>query len=124
MTDAIQKLVKAVNSVRRLTDTSSGGLLDRARRLPDHYVFALSCLIVQAAGYNASMSDTQKDQAKRIMALIADAERARGERERDETLAGYSIELEALRAILPALAAEAAIEIGVVARKLASEAAK
>jgi hypothetical protein len=118
----IQKLVEAVQRAEKLSSASSMSIAQRARELPEKYAREAMSLSVEVPGTYGRMTEDQKALSSRLKKKLASEERARGERERDELLAGYAAELEALRAILPALAASVSIELGVMARALAAEA--
>ncbi len=125
MTTEIQRLIATVERVRILTDASeSYSTLSKARGLPSTYAQAARSLkiINPDMGYGSRLSPIQEELAKKLGERMALEEHARGERERDILLSKYSAELESLRAILPSIAAKAAVEIGVVARSLAKEA--
>lgn len=60
--------------------------------------------------------------AKRVRDMIAAEHRAEGEHKRDAKLSALAVELQAIRATLPSLAASAAIELGHQSRMLEHEA--
>jgi hypothetical protein len=124
MPDALQELIATIERVKCLTDTSVNySMLSKARALPATYVGAASGLrIAHDSVYGGRAAAMQEELAKKLAERMSAEERARGERERDILLSKYSAELESLRAILPSLAAKAAVEIGMIARALADEA--
>jgi hypothetical protein len=96
------------------------GLLAKARGLPDDRVRAVNVLRITTDSYGR-MTPELDALAQRAFTHMKAEERADGEAERDRMLAIYAVELESLRAILPVLAANASIEIGVIARSLANQ---
>jgi hypothetical protein len=96
------------------------GLLSKARGIPDDRVRSVNALRIGVDGYSR-MTPELDALAQRAFTLMKAEERAAGESERDALFTEYAAELESLRAILPSLAAKASIEIGVIARSLATQ---
>lgn len=73
-------------------------------------------------GWNDPASEEVKSAAINLRNTLAEAERKKGEHERDQELSRIACTLEAMRAVLPSMAAAASIELGCTARDLCSEA--
>ncbi len=117
---ALARFLISAEQIKKLTDMESYGAIRSARGLPGEYANQASRIEVLASHYGR-MTEQQKATADRLKNRLIVEERERGERERSALLRKYSSLLEALRAELPALAASAAIEIGIIARSLAKE---
>jgi hypothetical protein len=123
MDSALKKLIAAVVRIKQLSESEQYSTLAKARALPSEYARDVSGLRVDPGpSYGGRPSDNQQKLAERLKKRMVDEERTRGKSERDELLAKYAAELESLRAILPALAASACVEVGVLSRALAEEA--
>jgi hypothetical protein len=96
------------------------GQIAKARGIPAARVRDVNILRITTDGYGR-MTPELDALAQRAFTHMKAEERAAGEAERDLLLAAYAAELESLRAILPSLAANASIELGVIARSLATQ---
>lgn len=110
----VDELVKIVARIADLSSDAGFQPISNARQLPGKYSRAAQNLIMSR--------DENSLVVARAKEIVGKEERARGKRECDQLLLQYSGELEGLRAILPSIAAAAAIELGVRARAIASEA--
>ena len=72
-----------------------------------------------ATGYHDRPDNEQKNQAARCHATFVEAEKERARTTLNAELLSIASELEALRAVLPQMAAKMAVEMGVRARALA-----
>lgn len=109
-------LKEVVDRIETIVRASYGGEINEARDLPDKYASAVRSVRFTGANYNYRADPAVVAVAEKIRASTEGAERRRGEIERDGRLTLLSSELESLRAVLPSLAAAAAIEIGCEAR--------
>lgn len=119
--DAINELLKAAVSIAQsLLDD-----IESARRKYDHYVESGKQLRLVARDRNnweRPVTEEEKEAASMANEAIQEQFRAKGRETRKTALLALANNLEALRAILPQLAAKAAIEAGVIARALTEEA--
>jgi hypothetical protein len=123
MDSALKNLIAAVGRIKQLSESGQYSTLAKARALPDEYAREVGGLRVDPwSSYGGRPSDNQQKLAERLKKRMVDEERTRGKSERDDLLAKYAAELESLRAILPALAAAASVELGTLSRALADEA--
>ena len=116
----LDEFFAVVKRIGELTDnTTSYCLQRRARNLPKIYAGQASAMTLNENSYTSYRApDNVRVAFTLAVKRVTKEERERGERERDHLLFQYSEELESLRAILPSLAARAAIEIGVIAREI------
>lgn len=94
-----------------------------ARGLPNDYYRTVDRIGI---GYSHYRDNDPPAQAafNLVKEATLKSERERGERERDERLRNIAASIEALRAVLCDMAADACIELGCVARGLIAEAEK
>jgi hypothetical protein len=102
--------------------SDDNGPVARARRLPDECASAINRLRINKEYY--PLDDHEKALGQRVLAEMKRLEHARGDAERRSHLLALSAELESIRAVLPQMAAQLAIEMGARARALAEEANK
>lgn len=114
---ALEEVSAAVHRLRELFDDKPWAEIGRARSLPETRSNRIACILDIRSGADA---DERQRALSAIDALKAGA-RAAGDTERRVLLARYAAELEALRAILPGLAARLSIDAGVLARQLIAE---
>ncbi len=96
-----------------------------ARELPSRMardVERVQITVERGYSYNEKLPPAACDAARRIKAQMQAEFRADAEHERDTKLSALAVEMEAIRATLPSLAAKASIEIGHQARLLKHEA--
>lgn len=101
--------------------------IEQYRGMPErHGNLAKRVRISYDAGYfetdHEAATAVTKPMAEAWLAKIVAEAIEKAERHRDERLISAAAEIEAIRAILPSLAASAAIELGVMARALRDEA--
>jgi capsule polysaccharide export protein KpsE/RkpR len=96
-------------------------LSNEAREMPGQYARRVDSLRVSATHYSR-VSEEQEALAAALQKAMRAKEIARSEAERDTKLREIAAELESLRAVLPGLAAQVSIEMGVTARALVEEA--
>ncbi|GLK86637.1 hypothetical protein [Ancylobacter defluvii] len=113
MRDALAKLL-ATN--RRLLDIEREA--EAARCLPAAYANAIERVSVSGDGYYSRSTPEDIERVKAAQKKLAAEERRRGEIERDEMLRALGLELDAIRATLPGLAAAASIELGAIPRAM------
>lgn len=120
MTPEFKSLSEAVG---RLRDIESA--IKQARGIPSSAEYQANRCSVYAErdGYNPVPSEIVA-RVKAAAAACAVQLRIEGEAVRDEKLSAFALEIEAIRATLPALAAKAAISLGEFARDIHQEPAK
>jgi hypothetical protein len=116
----VADLLKAAALIDSIT--RQHGLASAARDLPKRYASQAEQIKLSMSDVSFSERDAIHKLGSRAVHIVIAQERQRGEMERDALLAKYAAELESLRAVLPHLAAKAAIELGEIARGLADEA--
>jgi len=123
MTDtALKQLIAVVDKIKILTSSEPYSTLVKARALPNEYAREVGSLRIDSgSAYGGRPSESQIKLADNLKKRMIEAERYRGWNERRVLLSKYASELEGLRAILPALAAKASVEIGITARGLEEE---
>jgi hypothetical protein len=117
---ALQRLIDTMTLIERHKKYG----IDGARALPGRYASDVSRLDGLNAPYSFPEAERQRLNllGKEALSLVKAKERLRGEIERDEELRKIAANLEAFRRELPNLAAQAAIELGALARDLVKEA--
>lgn len=123
---AIKELKSAIERIHELTfgnTTYTYGPVEIARRFPKTRVDALASIEVRSS-HNFSPTEEQRAVLDRVKAAMVASEHEIGVAQMRGALGGFALELESLRAVLPGLAARAAIEAGVVARQLDTERSK
>jgi hypothetical protein len=118
----VADFLKAAGLVKRMTDQY--GLIRAARDLPGNYGCEAARVRLALGHVSFADQDHIEKLGTQVIELVKAQETLRGEIERDALLGKYAAELESLRAILPQIAAKAAIELGELARELRSEAAR
>lgn len=114
--DALGRFNDAVNRIRNTIIEA-----ERARKLPDErYSMAMRVKLMNGDSYWKADEEAFQDARKALGAWVAE-QRKRGERERDEKLKALSLELHSLRAVLPALAAAATIQLGAIASGMSED---
>lgn len=100
------------------------GESNSARALINIAIRDVECVTIRADSqfYNRTPAADTEAAAKRIREMVKAEAVASAERERDAKLSALAAELQAIRATLSSLAAQAAIELGHQARMLAYEA--
>jgi hypothetical protein len=88
--------------------------IDRARSLPREYHGRVERLIISSA-YQDNEAKIWADVAKSETLKMA---KDKGDRDRDQRLHAIAMNLHAIRAILPELAAHASIELGEIAHSI------
>jgi len=117
--DSLDKFIEHVARIKAFI--GDYGLLAKARGIPNDRVRAVNVLRITTDSYGR-MTPELDALAQRAFTHMKEEERAAGEAERDRLLIEYAAELESIRAILPELAAKAAIDLGTIARALKAEA--
>lgn len=115
-------LFNAAKRISEILDDGPYSLVAKLENLPDSRAKAIDSFVISKNGYSAKMTDDEHDLVNRIFREMRKYERARGKKERRDGLIKLSEELEAIRAILPAMAASLSVEMGVKARELAARA--
>lgn len=110
-----EPLTQLSAALRRLNEIPA--LVQRIKNIPDDYAG-----FVDRVHFSRFNETRERDLvvARNAIASARESERHRGEIERDERLLALSHEIDAIRAILPQLAARAAIDLGAVARQMRS----
>jgi hypothetical protein len=114
----LDEFIIMVKRIEKLTDASKFSLRECASRIPDSRAEDVSDVIFDYRNVKQPSIPRIKELMERRRATAMACERIRGEQERDILLTQYALELEALRAVLPTLAAQVAIQIGVIAREM------
>ncbi|CAN7395330.1 hypothetical protein [Neorhizobium sp. LjRoot104] len=124
MRDALNELANIVSAITSLTDDGDYGALTKVRQIPGTWARRVEAISISArdGSYAREAKPEDVEVAKAIRAEMVSRFQTRGIAERDEKLREISARLESLRAILPAIAAKAAVEIGAIARGLEKEA--
>lgn len=120
---AIEELSKIASRIASLssTETEYQGI-GEARNMPRKMSWASERIRITADnGYGSSGKEAEVI-AKEMQQRLAAEYKAKAEAAMRQRLLAIASELEALRAILPSLAAKAAVEAGVVARGCEAEA--
>jgi hypothetical protein len=124
MTDQPQtSLDLFIATVERIKDIR--GSVRAVRELPSrvaHDVDRVQITVERGYSYNEKLPAAACDAARRIKAQMEAEFRADAEHARDAKLSALAAEMESIRAVLPSLAARAAIDIGHAARLLKHEA--
>lgn len=118
-TGSISALFGAVHRIEQLSRLNTTGPYTQARNLPQEREFRAKQIVVQTSAYGAEIKAEDRALAARLKDQLIEEAKREGEIERDRRLSAYARELESLRAALPAMAAKAAIEAGLIARHLA-----
>jgi hypothetical protein len=115
--------INAFKTVLDRIDTiikDSYGEIAKARNIPAQYASAIADVgITSGSRYGRGASPEAMEIARRAIKEASASERQRGEVECNEKLAALAIEIHSLRAVLPGLAAQASIALGVLAREIA-----
>lgn len=122
MTDH-HNLYKAAKRIAEIFDDGPYSMVAKLENMPDSRAKAIDSFVISKSGYSVKMTDDEHVLANRVFDEMRWQERVRGEQERRDGLMKLSEELEAIRAVLPAMAAALSIEMGVKARELAARAA-
>lgn len=122
MTDH-HSLYKAAKRIAEILDDGPYSVVAKLENMPASRSAAINSFVISKSGYSVKMTDDEHALAKRVFDEMRWQERVRGEQERRDGLMKLSEELEAMRAVLPAMAASLSIEMGVKARELAARAA-
>lgn len=111
-----------IATVERIKDIRSEANV--ARNLINVAIRDVECVkvIADSPYYNRTPTSQTADAAKRIRDQVKAEAVADAEHERDAKLSALAVEMESIRAVLPSLAARAAIDLGHQARMLAFEA--
>jgi len=114
----LDEFIIMVKRIGELTDASNFSLRERASCIPNRRAEDVADVIFDYRRVKEKSTPRIKELIERCRANAMACERIRGEQERDILLRQYALELEAIRAVLPTIAAQAAIEIGVIAREM------
>jgi len=93
----------------------------QAEVLPQLYGGAVMRAVIDAGNSYAKPTERALDLLRKAQIAVSDQERARGAQERDEKIRKLGLELEAIRIMLPELAAKASVELGSIARAYMGE---
>lgn len=113
MRDALAKFMAAGARLTKIQEEAKA-----AEYLPTGYANAIERVSVSADGYYGRATPEDVERVKAAQKALAAEERRRGEIERDEKVRKLGLELDAIRATLPGLAAAASIELGEIARNM------
>lgn len=120
MGDAITKLLTVTQRIAHLVDAEQYGAVGKARAIPHIWRRRVEAVSISARDGNWAREAKQEDidVAKSIQKELAIKYEEEGKIEMAAALDAIVSELEGLRAIVPSLAAKAAVEAGVEARKI------
>jgi hypothetical protein len=119
--EKLNALLAVLARIKEITGSEYSSLIKSARGKPDERAGSIRNLRISAE-YSSRMTSEQENLAQRIFREMANTERKAGQAEGAALLRSYASEFEALRAVLPSLAASASIEMGAIARSLVTEA--
>jgi hypothetical protein len=95
----------------------------QARELPSTYAYQTKTYVnVYADSRSGARVEIAKEAATELQTRLVDEMRARGAQERDRILSEIALRIETFRGLLPGLAADACIDLGVQARALSEKA--
>jgi hypothetical protein len=115
----LAEFLATVKRIEELTSDADYGLVASARAIPRHLTADVARMTLNESSYTGYRApDHVKELFASVVRKATIEATARGKRECDHLLFQYSEELESLRAVLPSLAVQAAIEIGVIAREM------
>ncbi len=120
--DPIFKLICTTKRIEELSATENWARIAKIREIPTSRMNKVRDVSVGQTTYGNKPDDHPTRLVKEAQEIMAQQEYQRGRDERDEQLRKVASELEQLRAILPSLAAQAAIDIGILSRALKAEA--
>jgi hypothetical protein len=118
----IAELLKVSQRIAHLIDREQYGAVGKANAIPYAWKRRVEAISISARDGNWARDAKPEDieVAKAIRAELSERYEVAGQRERSAEIAKISAELEHLRAVLPSIAAKAAIEAGVEARAISA----
>lgn len=122
MADAIEELLAVTQRIAHLVRSDQYGAVGKALAIPYAWKRRVEAISISARDGSWAREAKQEDidAAKAIQKELASRYEEEGKVEMEAALGVIASELEGLRGILPSLAARAAIEAGVEARKISA----